>query len=227
MLQKRIGRPSHTTVIAYLALFIALGGTAIAAKKIKSSQIAKGAVKEKKIAGGAVTSSKLAGGAVTTNKLADAAVTEPKLGNDAVTTSKVIKNAITQGKLADDSVGTAQLLADSVGNNKLKEDSVTGPKVEDGSLGLSKVAQVVGAGTLANGMVGANLCVLSDAIAVAGLQNVTSVLVLPRTSAWDPDVVLDGYQPGPDSDEVRFRVCNPSGSMVTYDDLTVTILGFS
>jgi hypothetical protein len=91
MTAPRIGRPSHATVIAYLALFIALSGTAIAATKIGSGQIKKGAVKEKKIATAAVT----------TNKLADAAVTEPKLANDSVSTSKVLKNTITQGKLAD------------------------------------------------------------------------------------------------------------------------------
>lgn len=50
-------KPSHSTVVAYLALFAALGGTAFAAAKIGSSGIARDAIKSKHIATGAVTGS--------------------------------------------------------------------------------------------------------------------------------------------------------------------------
>ena len=52
-------RPSPGTVIAIIALIVALGGTAYAAKKIGSKQLANGAVTLKKIKNGAVGGSKL------------------------------------------------------------------------------------------------------------------------------------------------------------------------
>ena len=59
---KRIwrGRPSHTTVVAYLALFVALSGSAaFAATKIHSGDIKNHAVKTKKLDRDAVTTAKL------------------------------------------------------------------------------------------------------------------------------------------------------------------------
>ncbi len=66
--------PSPTTVIAVIALAVALGGSAYAAVKLKKNsvgpkQLKSNAVVEKKIAGGAVTESKLADGIVGRNKL--------------------------------------------------------------------------------------------------------------------------------------------------------------
>lgn len=66
------GRPSHATIVAYLALFVALGGTAgalagkntvdsrdIKPKNVKASDLAKGAVSGPKIRGGAVNGAKV------------------------------------------------------------------------------------------------------------------------------------------------------------------------
>jgi hypothetical protein len=57
--------PSHTTVIAYLALFVALGGSAYAA-----TQLPKNSVGTKQIKPNAVTTAKLKNGAVTGAKIA-------------------------------------------------------------------------------------------------------------------------------------------------------------
>jgi hypothetical protein len=44
-----IRKPSHTTVVAYLALFAALGGSAYAVSKIGTADLKRGAVTSKKI----------------------------------------------------------------------------------------------------------------------------------------------------------------------------------
>jgi hypothetical protein len=62
-------RPTPALVIAFVALFAAMGGFGYAASKLKPNS-----VKAKNIKPGAVTSSKLADGAVTTPKLAPDAV---------------------------------------------------------------------------------------------------------------------------------------------------------
>lgn len=62
--------PSHTTVIAYLALFVALGGSAYAA-----TQLPKNSVGSKQIKPNAVTAAKIKSGAVTGAKIGADSVT--------------------------------------------------------------------------------------------------------------------------------------------------------
>ncbi len=88
-------RPSPALVISVLALFVALGGTAIAVKKaqknsvfsssiknkqVKSADISnKKGVKSKDIVRGAVSREKIAGGAVNGAKVADGSIGDEKL----------------------------------------------------------------------------------------------------------------------------------------------------
>jgi hypothetical protein len=69
---------TFANVVALLALFIALGGSAYAI------HLGKNAVKTKNIKNGAVIESKLAGGAVTATKLAPGALTAAGLGQVVV-----------------------------------------------------------------------------------------------------------------------------------------------
>lgn len=69
------GRPRHATVVAYLALFIALGGTgAYAAATIGARDIERNAVRTKHIKGNAVTGAK-----VRSDSLTGADIKEPSL----------------------------------------------------------------------------------------------------------------------------------------------------
>ena len=70
-IRERLGGHVRTNVIAYLALFVALGGTgAWAADKITSKDIARNAVRAKHIKKNAVRTPKIKNGAVTRAKLA-------------------------------------------------------------------------------------------------------------------------------------------------------------
>lgn len=66
---KGILRPSPALIVAFVALFVAMGGIGYATAKLKPSS-----VKTKNIKSGAVTTDKIADGAVTTPKLAPNAV---------------------------------------------------------------------------------------------------------------------------------------------------------
>ena len=143
-------RPSHTTVVAYLSLFLVVsGGAALAAsqlhknsvgaKQIKknaviAAKIKNGAVTGNKLADNAVTASKIADEAVTTGKIANNSLTTGKLANGAVTTGKLGDSAVTNGKLAGEAVTTGKLANESVTTGKLANDAVTGAKVNEGSL---------------------------------------------------------------------------------------------
>jgi hypothetical protein len=86
-------RPHHSTVVAWLALFIALGGVAaglpgnnsvgskdIRGGAVRGSEIHRNAVRSSKLKAGAVTEDAIAAGAIDTGQLLDGAVTPAKIG---------------------------------------------------------------------------------------------------------------------------------------------------
>jgi hypothetical protein len=101
----RVNSSRASLAISATALFVALGGTAVAvSQRVGTKQIANGAVTKAKLHNSAVSTSKLANGAVTSSKLHGSAVSTSKLANRAVTTSKLADQAVTTNQLADQSV---------------------------------------------------------------------------------------------------------------------------
>jgi hypothetical protein len=84
--------PSPGTVIAMIALIVAVGGTAYAAKKIGTKQLKANAVTEKKVKDAAISSRKIADGAVTRGKLETGQQTAWALVNGAGTGSIVAQS---------------------------------------------------------------------------------------------------------------------------------------
>ncbi len=119
-------RPTHATVVAYIALFLALGGGAMAA-----SQLGKNSVGTKQLKKNAVTAVKIKDGAVTGAKIADDGVTAAKLADGSVSGAKVADGGVTNAKLADASVTGA----------KVAPSSLTGKQVDASTLGVVPVAQ--------------------------------------------------------------------------------------
>jgi hypothetical protein len=74
MLARFWRRPSHATVVAYLALIVALGGSAYAATSLPA-----GSVGAAQIKAGAVTANKLAKNAVTAKSVADHSLTDQQI----------------------------------------------------------------------------------------------------------------------------------------------------
>jgi hypothetical protein len=123
---KRIGRRlTSAHAIALLALFVALGGSAYAAKSINGALLKRASVPGSKLKNRAVTSAKLAGNAVTSAKITDGQVGGSDLAAGAVGTAKLADAAVASGKLAVAAVTGA----------KLGASSVDGSKVADGSIG--------------------------------------------------------------------------------------------
>jgi hypothetical protein len=134
---ERIGRHLRGNVVGYVALFVALSGTAVAIpghNNVKSKNIATGAVKSKAIAKGAVKSSKLANSAVGNQAIAPGAISSTKLAAGAVVTNTLGNSAVTSEKLADDAVTRQKILQGSINGGKLANGSVDSAKVNDGSL---------------------------------------------------------------------------------------------
>jgi hypothetical protein len=124
---ERIRRHLQSHVVAYVALFVALSGSALALpgkNSVKSNDIKRGAVKGRAIAGDAVKKA----------KIRDAAVTAPKLGPAAVTAAALADNAVTAPKLAQDSVTRQKVVQGAINGGKLANGAVNSAKVDNGSL---------------------------------------------------------------------------------------------
>jgi hypothetical protein len=81
---RKLRRPSHATVVAYLALFAALGGSAIAA-----SGLGKNTVGPKQVKKNAITTAKIKKEAVTTAKIKKGAVTADSVKSGSLTGAQI------------------------------------------------------------------------------------------------------------------------------------------
>jgi hypothetical protein len=118
-MKKKISPSWAALVVASVALFAALGGSAwaeglisgsqIQSRSITSKKIGRGQIKAVNLAPGAVGSSNLAAGAVTSSSIADQAVTSNNLANAAVTSTQLADAAVTGAKVAPGSLTAADV----------------------------------------------------------------------------------------------------------------------
>jgi hypothetical protein len=163
-MKRFLPRLTYANVIASLALFIALGGAAVAAGLPKNSvgpnQIKKGAVTGKALRKGAVTSGKIApkavvagklgpnavlpgnlgAGIINTSKIAAGAVNAEKIANNVVTTNKLNNKAVTSAKVAEKGIATGNLADEAVNNGKLANGAVNAAKLANGAVTKEKLA---------------------------------------------------------------------------------------
>jgi len=132
--------PSPAMVVALLALFVALGGSAWAVSKVGTKQIKKNAVTASKIRNNAVTGPKIKNGAVTTPKIKAGAVNGTILANGAVTGTKLGVQSVGPTALADQAVGPSAIQPDAVGTDALADSAVTAAKLAAGAVGGSNVS---------------------------------------------------------------------------------------
>lgn len=108
----RAYRFAMRNAVGFLALFVALGGTAVALQgrhRIDRNDLRTGAVGNRALAAGAVSRRTLHVGAVGTARLADGAGTGRKLRAGAVRRTALAPRAVNGAELASGAVGTAQL----------------------------------------------------------------------------------------------------------------------
>jgi hypothetical protein len=145
----RIPRPqlNYANVIATIALFVALGGAAVAAglpkKSVGPQQLKPGAVTTKALHRKAVTSGKIAPKAVTAGKLGANAVLPGNLGNGVITTEKLSDGAVIASKIKNGVVTTNKLNNGAVTTAKLGDGAVNSSKLGEGSVSVSKLGKGV------------------------------------------------------------------------------------
>jgi hypothetical protein len=138
-------RPSAALVIALLALFVAVGGPAEAARLIGSKQVKNRSLKTEDLSRKAVkTLQRTPRRSVGERALADGGVTTPKLRDGAVTAVKIAPATIGGTQLAPGAVGTRELRAGAAGAGQIADGAISGAKVADGSLDARDVSRFSG-----------------------------------------------------------------------------------
>jgi hypothetical protein len=148
MLKERLLHPA--TIIAVIALLVALSGMGYAATKIGTAQLKNNAVTTPKLKNNAVTTAKIRSGAVRSGDLATNAVTSRTLGANAVTGAKIASGSVgatalanggvTGEKIATGAVTAAKLANGSVTDEKLGPNAVTGAKIAGGTITAANLA---------------------------------------------------------------------------------------
>ncbi len=123
----RFGLPSHTTLVAYAGLFIAIGGSAYAATQLPKNSVGTRQLKKK-----AVATSKLKGNAVTKNKIKRNAIVRAKIRNNAVNAAKIADNSVTGSEINAATTPFARIVHSARG-----EGPVPVPKEEPAMFPLS------------------------------------------------------------------------------------------
>ena len=138
-------RPSAAIVVAVLALFVALGGPAAAARLIGTKEVKNRSLRTEDLSRKAVeTLRKTPRRSVGERALADGGVTTPKLRDGAVTAVKVAPASIGASQLAPAAVGGRELRAGAAGPAQIADGAVSGAKIADGSLDARDVARFSG-----------------------------------------------------------------------------------
>jgi hypothetical protein len=104
----------HTAAAAYVALVLALGGSAYAAITVTGENIVDGSITSADIGPSEVKTTNLAPDGVTTDKLGTAAVTGSKVYDESLTGSDVKNGSLTGLDVADGLLGGADLADNSV-----------------------------------------------------------------------------------------------------------------
>jgi hypothetical protein len=145
MARLRPRRPSAALAVALLALFVAVGGPAEAARLIGSSDVANRSLKTEDLSRKAVRALQTTPRrSVGKRHLRNGGVTTPKLRDGAVTPVKLAPAAIGSEQLAPGAVGSRELRPGGVGSPQIADGVVTGAKVADGSLDARDTARFSG-----------------------------------------------------------------------------------
>jgi hypothetical protein len=150
-------RPTPALVVAFVALFAAMGGFGYAATKLKPNSIKAKNIKP---------------GAVTTDKLADGAVTTPKLAPDAVAPNA--RNAANADKLGGVAPGGCQTgwLKASIVVDTSTVDAMPDAVVPNAFDCASKAADAVTIHKIADGRYTLTIAGLDSGVAISSSANV-------------------------------------------------------
>jgi hypothetical protein len=185
-------RPSAPLLISLLALFVALGGPAQAAKLVRSKDVKNHTLKVRDLSKKAVKElKKTPRASIGERALANRAVTNAKLRDGAVTATKIGPAAVGSSQLAPNSVGLREIQNGSVATTLLADGAVNGAKVADGSLDVRDLARFYGRFSVVIPPVGPHKCWSGEprdlAPELAGADIALDLVIVTPGKEWPQD----------------------------------------
>ena len=226
-------RPSPATAIALVALFVAVGGPAKAAKLIDGGDIKKGTVASKQVKDRSieprdlaratvrslkatpprsVVEASLADSAVTTRALAPGSVLTGTVGDGSLTAADLASNSVGTDEVEDNAVGQTEIRNNGVGASEIADQSIDTGEVIDGGLTAADVARWTGSFSWTIPQLLAGKCQLLP-VQITGAQIAGDFVVMSPATTWPRDLVYTVNGTGQES-EFKVQACNTSGQTV-------------
>jgi hypothetical protein len=137
-------RPSPALVVGCMALFLALTGSALAAKAtIGSNQIVNGSVRTVDLRDSAVNSAKVADNSITANDLGTDSVGSDEIAKDAVNSDEIAKDAVKSDEIAENAVTSSKVADQSLTQDDLGPDSVGSSEIQAGAIRASELGTII------------------------------------------------------------------------------------
>jgi hypothetical protein len=144
MTSKSKFRPSPALVIACVALFAALSGSAMAAKfAVRSAQIVDGTVRTVDLRDNAVSSPKIADATVSAGDLGTDSVGSDEIAKDAVDTDEIAKDAVKADEIAPEAVASSEVANQSLTQDDLGPNSVGSSELQAGAVRASELGPII------------------------------------------------------------------------------------
>ncbi|MDX6608213.1 MAG: hypothetical protein QOF85_138 [Solirubrobacterales bacterium] len=212
MTKKNTFRPSPALVIACVALFVALTGSAIAAgvgkNTVRSPQIVDGTIRTVDIRDNAVAAGKIAPDAVDTTEIAENGVESSDVAPDTLTSGDLGAASVTSSEVADQSLTANDLGPDSVGSSELQAGSVRASE-------LGPITQVTNSVTIkagANEVVTATCPAGTTVISGGGLPGLYAVALVGSVRSGNGWAAYAHSNSGSDTSLVAYAYCLVGGS---------------
>jgi hypothetical protein len=205
-------------VVSMMALFIAIGGSAIAAtlaaNSVKSKHIKDNAVKSKDIKDLGVATGDLADNSVTGTKIVDATVDTADLADNAVNSAKVAADSLTADDLANNSVDSPEIAANAVAASEIENNSIDSGEIVNNGLNAVDVSTTTGAEAINFGAIAANDCATDTIDTNVNLENdVLMVSADDNTTFANGGLTIHATHSNV-VDFIRVNVCNVTGGAI-------------
>jgi hypothetical protein len=230
-------RPSAPLVVALLALFVALGGPAQAAKLLDGGRIKAGTVGTKQIENRSLAVADLSPPAVrklratpahsiSARLLRENAVDARAIAPGSVLTGHVADNGLTAADLGANAVGADEIADGAVGAGEIRDGTVGAADVADGGLSVRDLARQVGTLRWPIRDLAAGECD-SALVPVSGVQVAGDFLLISPVSAWPTGLVYTANGTGAETG-FKVNVCNRGTARVDAAEYTFNyaVLGF-
>lgn len=219
MTDRKPRRPSAATVIALIALFVALDGPVHAAKLIRGSQIKSSTITGRHIKNSTLTTSDIKNRTLKTSDISTSTVALLRqTPANSVNGAAIIDRTVGNADLAANSVGQGKIINGSVTATELAPNAVTGASVADGSLTAADVTRFAGSFELDFPSIDAHACVgLNPEGLAPQTQNFDlskDLIVGAQPAAWPDGLTFDIHRAANFANRIRVNVCNPTDAPI-------------